>query len=234
MAAVVLLYSVASFAGSERRAEYWGKADYPGRRDLPFTRLIEAEADVRPGMRVADVGAGGGFFTFIFARAAEPGGSVIATDVDFHMVEQLYLERLLRWRWNVFPEFVDEDEVGLGPSEFDLILIINTYQFRDCRAARNRDYFRQLARALRPDGRVIIADEFIHASGWAAPQGRVTPECGNLRSTELAAQAAPYLTAQRVTPFVLEGHRYQPRESPGYVMVLQRKASTSDARRRDP
>jgi SAM-dependent methyltransferase len=224
---LLLVYLGMSFALSPRRAEYWGKADCPGREEYPLARLVLSEAQLRPGMRVADIGAGGGFFSFRFARDVGREGHVVATDIDPHMIGQLHLERLRRAAWNVSPKLVGEDEVGLAPSSVDLALIVNTYQFRDCREARNRDYLRELARSLRPGGRVIIADGFVHTAGWVSPRSDGPTRCGNLPPAQLAALAGPHLTTLRITPLVRHGYRYAPHEEPGYVMVLQRAASVA-------
>ena len=224
---LLMAYLGMSFALSPRRAEYWGKADCPGREEFPLARLVLSEAQLRPGMRVADIGAGGGFFSFRFARDVGPEGHVFATDIDPHMIGQLHLERLRRAAWNVSPKLVGEDEVGLAPSSVDLALIMNTYQFRDCREARNRDYLRALARSLRAGGRVIIADGFVHTTGWASPRSDGPTECGNLPPARLAALGVPHLTTLRITPLVRYRYRYAPHEEPGYVMVLQRAASVA-------
>jgi SAM-dependent methyltransferase len=224
---LLIAYLGMSFALSPRRGEYWGRADCPGREESPLERLVLSEAQVRPGMRVADIGAGGGFFSFRFARDVGREGHVIATDIDPHMIGQLHLERLRRAAWNVSPKLVGEDEVGLAPSGVDLVLIMNTYQFRDCREARNRDYLRELARSLRAGGRVIIADGFVHTAGWASPRGDGPMECGNLPPARLAALGVPHLTTLRITPLVRHRYRYVPHEEPGYVMVLQRAASAT-------
>ena len=48
---------------------------------VPYTRLI-AELGVKPGDRVADIGANTGLLTVHLARAVSPGGKVIATDIE--------------------------------------------------------------------------------------------------------------------------------------------------------
>ena len=70
-----------------------------------------------------------------------------------------------------------------------MVLIMNPSQFRECREARNRGYLRELARSLRPGGRVIIADGFVHTTGWASPRSDGPTECGNLPPAQLAALA---------------------------------------------
>jgi len=229
--AMVPVAAVVSFVTSARRAEYWGRADCPGREEFPIARAVLAEARVRPGMSVADIGAGGGYFSFRFARDVGREGRVIATDIDTHMIGQLQLERAFRLAWNVTPKLVDEDEVGLEPSSVDLAVIINTYQFRDCRLDRNRAYLRELARSLRPGGRVIIADGFVHSTGWVSPRNDTPEPCGNVPPAQLSALALPHLSTVRVLPVRRRGYRYVEHEEPGYVMVLQRAEPGASARR---
>jgi SAM-dependent methyltransferase len=46
----------------------------------PATRMIFAEAGIRPGMRVLDIGCGAGDVTFVAADLVGPGGSVVGVD----------------------------------------------------------------------------------------------------------------------------------------------------------
>ena len=50
--------------------------------------VIEALA-IRPGSTVADIGAGGGYFSFRLADAVGPNGRVYAVDIDEDMVAYL-------------------------------------------------------------------------------------------------------------------------------------------------
>ncbi len=46
----------------------------------PATRMIFAEAGIRPGMRVLDIGCGAGDVTFVAADLVGPDGSVVGVD----------------------------------------------------------------------------------------------------------------------------------------------------------
>src|SRR5665647_1055739 len=52
-------------------------------------KVIEA-LGIKPGSRVADVGAGTGLLTVHLARAVAPNGTVVATDIDGAVLELLY------------------------------------------------------------------------------------------------------------------------------------------------
>jgi SAM-dependent methyltransferase len=47
---------------------------------VPATRMIFAEAGIRPGMRVLDLGCGAGDVSFVAASLVGPGGSVVGVD----------------------------------------------------------------------------------------------------------------------------------------------------------
>lgn len=71
------------------RHEHASVLDDPDRqRWLPSAAVLERLA-LRPGMRVADVGAGTGYFALPMARAVVPGGEVFAVDVQPEMLQQL-------------------------------------------------------------------------------------------------------------------------------------------------
>jgi cyclopropane fatty-acyl-phospholipid synthase-like methyltransferase len=57
----------------------------------PATRMIFAEAGIRPGMRVLDLSCGAGDVTFLAADLVGPDGSVVGVD---HSPEALARARL--------------------------------------------------------------------------------------------------------------------------------------------
>jgi len=126
-----------------------------GRRDSwqQAERVVETLA-ITPGDRVADVGAGGGYFTFRLADAVGPGGIVYAVDVDEAMVDYLESEVEDRGYANVRVVLAPQDDPGLPDGEIDLVFTANTYHHFQDRAA----YFRKVRTDLAPGGRVAILD----------------------------------------------------------------------------
>ena len=123
-------------------------------------RVIEA-LGLKPGDRVADLGAGSGYFTLRLAQAVGPTGKVYAVDVDEGMNDYL--------RKRVNDAGLDNVEVILGEfedpllpdGEIDLLLTVNTYHHIQERPS----YFRTVQADLASDGRVAIVD-FDGRKGW--------------------------------------------------------------------
>lgn len=129
---------------------------------------VIAELGLSPGQRVADLGAGGGYFTFRLAEAVSPGGIVYAADVDEAMNERL--ERLARERGADAVQVVlaATDDPKL-PEPVDLIFTSNTYHHIEARPA----YLERAARYLRPGGRIAVV-EYKHQGFFQRVFGHAT------------------------------------------------------------
>jgi arsenite methyltransferase len=147
----------------------------PGRDRWQYPdRVIEA-LSLRPGQRVADLGAGGGYFTFRIARAVGAGGRVYAVDTDPDM-RSLVADRAGQRRLtNVVTVAVEPDRPAL-PEPVDLVLLVNAFHHLPEPAS----YLPRLAGALRPDGRVAVIESrpkwslFGHATEPAAIRSAMT------------------------------------------------------------
>ncbi len=115
---------------------------------------VLGELALEPGMRVADIGAGGGYFTFRLADAVGEDGIVYAVDVDEDMTSYLE-ERAAEEGYTNVKVILGEFADPLLPDRgVDLIFTSNTYHHIDGRV----DYFRDLKRDLRPGGRLAILE----------------------------------------------------------------------------
>jgi predicted methyltransferase len=106
-----------------------------------------------PRARVADLGSGGGYFTFRLADAVGPLGLVYAVDVDEDL--NRYVEETARGRGyeNVRVVLARFDD-ALLPQPVDLIFTCNTYHHLEDRSA----YFERARRYLRPGGRLAVVE----------------------------------------------------------------------------
>jgi predicted methyltransferase len=109
---------------------------------------------IRRGSRVADIGAGSGYFTFHLARRVGTGGRVYAVDVERPALEDIARRAAAaRLRQVTVIAGTDEDP-QLPPGSVDAVLVVNTYhEFRAF--DRMMGGFR---RALRPGGVLGIID----------------------------------------------------------------------------
>jgi len=108
---------------------------------------------IAPGSRVADLGAGGGYFTWHLAKAVGPRGTVYAVDINKAALDMIFKEMVARGTPNVRPVRATPNDPRL-PEPVDLVFSCNTYH-----QMIDRDvYFRSLASSLRPGGRVAILD----------------------------------------------------------------------------
>jgi ubiquinone/menaquinone biosynthesis C-methylase UbiE len=115
---------------------------------------VVAALALRAGDRVADLGSGGGYFTFRFSRAVGPAGKVYAVDVDRDMLEDFAARAKKDGYQNIEPILARYDDPLLPESGVDLIFTSNVYHHIEGRVK----YFANAARYLRPGGRVAIVD----------------------------------------------------------------------------
>lgn len=162
--------------------------DAPDREAWQRPEEVLRALELEPTMRVADVGAGTGYFAVRLARAV-PAGEVIATDIEPDMVR--YLNE--RARREALPNLRAVESThaapGLAAASFDRILVVHVWHHLDERERRARE----LAAALRPGGRVMIVD--FDLAGHRGPPGhmRVPPEVvvAELASAGLRASVSP-------------------------------------------
>ena len=69
--------------------QWVGAFERTGREVYDKRHAIVAASKVRPGMDVADIGAGTGLFTRLFAAAVEPGGTVYAIDISSTFIDNI-------------------------------------------------------------------------------------------------------------------------------------------------
>ncbi len=120
-------------------------------------KVVEA-LNITPGMVVADVGAGSGYFTRRFAKAVGETGQVLAIDIEPKMLDYNKRE-LLKLGMADRANFIiaRPDDPSLDENSVDLVFLCNAYHHVEHHA----DYWGKVKSALKPKGRVVIID-FYH------------------------------------------------------------------------
>lgn len=116
--------------------------------------------EIQPGQHIADLGSGGGYFTFRLADAVGLNGKVYAVDVDQGMNK--YVEKQTRKReyQNIGVILALYHDPLIPEDGVDLIFTCNTYHHIKDRVA----YFSQTRKYLKPNGRIAIID--FNGKGW--------------------------------------------------------------------
>jgi predicted methyltransferase len=129
----------------------------PSRDAWQKPKEVIQKLSVAAGSRVADLGAGGGYFTWYLADAVGPQGLVYAIEIDETALRIIERERAARRIPNVVLVKAEPHDTKL-PQPVDLVFSCDTYHHMTDRIA----YFRSLAGSLRPGGRVAILDFHPH------------------------------------------------------------------------
>jgi SAM-dependent methyltransferase len=122
---------------------------------------------------VADIGAGGGWFTIRLARRVGAGGVVYAEDIQPQMLEATMRRVAREGLGNVRRVLGTAEDPRLPAGVLDAVLIVDTYHELD-----NPDaMLRNIAKALKPQGRVGIVDFKRDGLGPGPPlEERVDPD----------------------------------------------------------
>src|SRR6187401_1115147 len=111
-------------------------------------------ANIVPGMTVADIGAGEGYYTVRLAERVGARGRVLAEDIDAQVRDRL-AQRVLRERLdNVSVRLGTPDDPRLPENSFDRIFMVHMYH----EVEEPYAFLWRLRPALREGGQVIVVD----------------------------------------------------------------------------
>jgi len=129
------------------------RAEIQEQRNIEVAQLLLTEIGAAPGERVLDVGCGPGATALPLAAAVGPGGHVTGIDIAEPMLGLLRRRIAERGITNLTALLADAQVYALPPASFDLLTSrFGVMFFADPAAA-----FRNLAGALRPGGRLVMA-----------------------------------------------------------------------------
>jgi ubiquinone/menaquinone biosynthesis C-methylase UbiE len=126
----------------------------PERRTWQKPDEVVNRLKLKPGDVIADIGAGTGYFTRLFAVAVGPKGKALGLDTEPAMVEYMRKDAEKKKLKNYIPVIVEPYAPGLDPGSADVIFICDTLHHIDDRV----NYLRRIAPSLRPDGRIVVVD----------------------------------------------------------------------------
>jgi len=130
------------------RFEHEGRAIYDKRFEI-----LDAMA-LKPGMDVADIGAGSGLISRLIAQRVAPNGTVYAVDIAKNMVDHITQTAQEEKIANLKAVLGDPHSPRLAPNSVDVVCIIDSYHHFEYPA----DMLAEINRALRPDGVLMLID----------------------------------------------------------------------------
>jgi ubiquinone/menaquinone biosynthesis C-methylase UbiE len=146
-------------------AEQWTKRfEREGREPFDKREAIVEASQAKPGMDVADIGAGSGLFTRLFAKQVGPEGRVYATDIAQEFVDHIEKSCKDAGIENVTGVVCTAEHCGLKPNSIDLAFICDTYHHFEF-PYKTID---SIHRALRPNGTMVVID--FHKIEGVSPQ----------------------------------------------------------------
>jgi arsenite methyltransferase len=109
--------------------------------------------NIKEGSVVADIGSGGGFFAFEFARRTGPDGIVLAVDKDASLLSYINGQKQKKRLFNIVTVTAKEDDPRLF-TKCDLIFMRDVFHH----IGNPEEYYTELKESLKPDGRLAIID----------------------------------------------------------------------------
>ena len=135
----------------------------PNRYLWEKTREMLDIIHIQPGETVADIGCGGGYFSWQFSKAAGKNGKVYATEINKDALS--HLESFIQYSGvdNICPVVAKMNDVSLPENSLDTVFMCSMYHavyITDIEFVKDA-FIESLRKALKQDGRLIIVDNAI-------------------------------------------------------------------------
>jgi cyclopropane fatty-acyl-phospholipid synthase-like methyltransferase len=156
----------------ENAAQWASVFDDPARDAWQRPEDVVRAMSISPGMSVADIGAGTGYFLPHLARAVGPAGNVVGVDIEPDMVRHMNDRASRDHLHNVHAVLTRPDDPGLPERSVDRVLIVDTWHHIPDRGA----YAAKLARTLTDGGMIFIVDFTLQSSHGPPRQHRLPPD----------------------------------------------------------
>ena len=115
---------------------------------------IVKAAGIKPGAIVADVGAGTGLFTMLFAETVGKAGKVLAVDIAAPFLAKIRERAKTEQRANVETILGTDRDTQLPTNSVDLVFICDTYHHFEFPKVT----LASIHRALKPGGVLVLVD----------------------------------------------------------------------------
>lgn len=150
------------YAADPVNLDVWLERLEVGSRELYSSReTVAAALELEPGARVADIGAGTGLYTLLFAEKVGPDGVVYAVDIAPRFLTLINQRADDLGLEGVVSVLGRTDSITLPAESVDVVFIADTYHYFDEPSAM----MRSIHEALRPGGRLYVVDFDLDENG---------------------------------------------------------------------
>jgi protein-L-isoaspartate O-methyltransferase len=125
----------------------------PEREKEERVTLLLKNMDLKPGMSVADIGAGSGYHAVRMSKMVGDG-KIYAVDVEPKMIE--YLDKRIKDEQltNIKTVLGKEQSIGLPPASIDVMLMVDVYH----ELSFPYEIARSMLEALKPGGKLFLIE----------------------------------------------------------------------------
>jgi ubiquinone/menaquinone biosynthesis C-methylase UbiE len=134
--------------------DYVKKFETESRENFAHRHEIVAAMELKPGMAVADIGAGTGLFTRLFAEKVGPAGQVYAVDIAQPFLDHIAADARKRGQKHVVTVLGSQDSTNLPAESVDLVFLSDVYHHVE----RPEKILASIRRSLRPGGRLVVVE----------------------------------------------------------------------------
>ncbi len=135
-------------------ADFIPRFERDGRDPYDHRFEIVKAVGLKPGMMVADIGAGTGLITRLFAPLVAPEGKIYAVDIAESFVKHIERQAQAAGLTNVNGVVCTPDSVNLPPESIDLAFLCDVYHHFEF----PHRTMRSIHRALKPRGSLVLID----------------------------------------------------------------------------
>ena len=153
------------FRDPNLKVEEWAQKFETESREIFHQRAgILKAAGLKPGLSVADIGAGTGLFTLPFAAEVGPEGKVYAVEISPKFIEHIKARAVQEKAANVQTVLCTDKSVELPEASVDVAFLCDVYHHFEHPQESLQSFFR----ARKPGGTLLLID-FIRVEGRSTP-----------------------------------------------------------------
>lgn len=145
----------------------------PNRESWEKTSRLMELLKIRPGMSVADVGSGAGYYTFKVSEQVGSTGKVYAIEMEEDRIT--YVNKVAQKLGvnNIVSVLNDGQTLALGDNKVDMVLMVSLYHniYAMTTARERNTLIEDVRKSMKPDGRLVIVDNAVVPPGTVPYHG---------------------------------------------------------------